>query len=530
MLAIFATLNSVHSFYTMYGLLFGTSVLLFGVVVTLGAWVWEYFRDPKALRRFPNLSTFSSLTNIPFMLTSHGGFRSKSVYQKHKQGKPVIRIGPKSLSFSDVRAIKDIYGHSTRCVKDGNYEVQAGTHYHLADVIDKKHHARKRKVLSSAYAFKNLEEWEFKVADKVEKLIAQFDKRCCRPDEQGPIVDYRVWANFFTLDAISDVGLSNTLGFLDNASDRTLGQRSDGTVYEVNFREALYANSRANSVLSYTYDWYKQAVQLSKTIPLCNRLWKLDEGWSGIPIYQTARRFERYEAGEKLADFFQAMMEDKDGANHNLEFGEIAAEVSIMFNVGSTTTAIAITNVMYNLLINPRCMKKLRQELDETLDDDEEVAPYEKVKYLPYLRACLDESLRISPPTSHGLTRETPAEGSEIAGEYIAGGTSVSVSAWIAHRDPVIFKEPEQYDPERWLGEKGKDLGPYFIAFSAGARGCIGRNIAYLEQTVILASMLHRYEFLLAKPDFEPQYHEWMNTHPSELPVRIRRIQRGATE
>lgn len=39
-----------------------------------------------------------------------------------------------------------------------------------------------------------------------------------------------------------------------------------------------------------------------------------------------------------------------------------------------------------------------RQETDETLDGHEEIAPFEKVKYLPYLRSCLDESLRITPP------------------------------------------------------------------------------------------------------------------------------------
>lgn len=506
----------------MYGLLFSASVLLFGLTVTLGKWIWDYYRDPKGLRRFPTFSTSSGITNIPFMLASHAGeFRSKDVYMQHKQGKPVIRIGPDSLSFSDVRAIKDIYSHSTRCIKDGNYEVQAGTHYHLADVIDKKDHARKRKVLSSAYALKNLEEWEFKVADKVERIIKQFDKRCCESGKMEPVLNYREWANYFTLDAISDIGLSNMLGFIDNASDRTYGQRNDGTIYETNLREGLYANSRANSVWSYTYDFYKPARSLSKLIPLYNRLWKLDEGWSGIPIYQTARRSERYQAGENLSDFFQALMEDKNGANHNLEFGEIAAEISIMLNAGSTTTAIAITNAMYHLLKNPKCMQRLQQEVDETLDDDEEVAPYEKVKYLPYLRACLDEALRITPPTSQGLTRETPAEGMDVAGEYIPGGTSVAVSAYIAHRDPVVFPEPEQYIPDRWLGEAGKELGPYFLAFSAGARGCIGRNIAYLEQTVLLASMLHRYKFELAQPGFEPVYHEWMNTHPDRLPVKI---------
>ena len=391
-------------------------------------------------------------------------------------GNPVIRTGPNSLSFSNMRAIRDIYGHSTNCTKDDQYVVQSGTHYHLADVVDKKEYARKRKVLSSAYALKNLKEWEFKVADKVERLIAQFDKRCSEPGKDV-VIDYRPWTNYFTLDAISDIGLSQMLGFLDTGNDRTISERPDGSTYEVNFRECLYANSRATSVFCYSYEGYAWMTKLSKLSPYFNRLWKLNEGWDGIPRRQARLRLQRYQAGEKLDDFFEALMHDRNDANHNLQWGEIVAEITVMLNAGSTTTAIAMTNVMYQMLKNPECMKKLRQEIEETLDEDEEVAPYEKVKYLPYLRACLDESLRMFPPISHGLTRETPPEGSEIAGEFIPGGTTVSVSSFVAHRDPKLFPDPDDYNPDRWLGEAGKDLGPYFIAFSAGARGCIGRNI-----------------------------------------------------
>lgn len=509
----------------MYGILLGSCCLVIAILFTIVRWTIEYFRDPKALRRFPNFSAFAGVTNLPYLILSYKNFRSRRIYDLHAQGNPVIRTGPNSLSFNDMRAIKDIYGHSTRCTKDENYVVLAGTHFHLADVVDKAEHARKRKVLSSAYALKNLEEWEFKVADKVERLIAQFDKRCSEPGKDV-VVDYRPWTNYFTLDAISDIGLSSTLGFLDQGNDLTLAERPDGSTHSVHFRECLYANSRATSVFGYSYDFCNLLSNLSKLSPYFNRLWKLDGDWNGIPRNLARKRLERYKAGEKLDDFFEALMHDKHMSNHNLQWGEIVAEIAIMLNAGSTTTAIAIANVMYQLLKNPECMRKLREEVDATLDGDEEIAPYEKVKYLPYLRACLDESLRIYPPTSHGLTRQTPEEGSEIAGHYIPGGTTVSVSAFIAHRDPVIFPEPEKFNPDRWLGEKGKDLGPYFIAFSAGARGCIGRNIAYLEQTALLASVLHRYEFELAKPGFEPERYEWQNLHLDKLPVKIRRRQK----
>ncbi|RMJ10010.1 hypothetical protein CDV36_010363 [Fusarium kuroshium] len=101
------------------------------------------------------------------------GFGSKTLYEMHKEH-PVIRTGPNSLSYGSVQAIKDIYGHGTKCLKGEFYETLAGSHFHLADVVDKTDHARKRRALSAAYALKNLENWKFKVADKTERFI-----RCC---------------------------------------------------------------------------------------------------------------------------------------------------------------------------------------------------------------------------------------------------------------------------------------------------------------------------------------------------------------
>jgi cytochrome P450 len=168
----------------------------------------------------------------------------------------------------------------------------------------------------------------------------------------------------------------------------------------------------------------------------------------------------------------------------------------------------------------------LVEEIDSALDDDEEesedgVIAYDKVKHLPYLRACLDESLRLFPPTPHGLPRETPPDGTNIRGDYIPGGVTVAMSAFVAHRIESTFPQADEYIPERWLGEEGKLLQPFFLAFSAGARGCIGRNISYLEQTVVLASVLRRYEFALISPNWEIKRLETMNWLLGEMPVKV---------
>ena len=396
--------------------------------------------------------------------------------------------------------------------------------------MDKSEHARKRKVLSAAYALKNLETWEHKVADKTERFIRAADRACtapllsttAQPDVTDLTFDYRKYSNFFSLDAISDIGLSETLGFLDHGDDLTTAETMDGTLRQVHYREALHSTALAQVHLVWAYDWFKFNTWISKIISSSYRkMWKLNLNWNDIVYHRARKRFARYEAGEKLDDFFQALMEDRNGQAHNLDWGEIVAEVSIMLNAGSDTTALAMVNVMYHLLRHPEVMKKLRDEVDMVLGPEEVIASYDKVKYLPYLRAVLDESLRITPPTTFGLPRRTPPEGCAIASDFIPGDTTVSISAYVAHRDESVFPEPEKFMPERWLGEGSRELQAGFVAFSTGARGCIGRNISYLEQTVLLASVVHRYEMVLPNENWEPERWEAANFMMKDLPSKI---------
>ena len=192
-----------------------------------------------------------------------------------------------------------------------------------------------------------------------------------------------------------------------------------------------------------------------------------------------------------------------------------------MRNAGHDTTAISLRNVLFFLLKYPRHMAKLREELDEALDKDEIVASYGKAKHIPYLRACIDESLRMMPPVIFGLPRRTPLEGAPVLDGFVAGNTSVSTSAYVVHHQESIFEDHDTYKPERWLGEKGKSLQPFFVPFSTGARGCIGRNISYLEQTVLIASLVHRYEFALPSPDWDPAVRETANLSPGPMPLKI---------
>lgn len=191
-------------------------------------------------------------------------------------------------------------------------------------------------------------------------------------------------------------------------------------------------------------------------------------------------------------------------------------------DAGSDTTAIALTHVLYHLIKNPASLVKLRQELAGAFCG-ESIAPFAKVKNLPYLRACLDESLRLTPPLPRGLERKTPPQGMEILGERIEGGVTVSVPTYYAHRDPTLFPEPESYSPERWLHESecSRDMRAAFIPFSSGGRACIGRNITMMEQQILVATLVHRYDFALPSENWELDWEEAFNLWPSQMHIKI---------
>lgn len=215
------------------------------------------------------------------------------------------------------------------------YDLLSGSHHHLADVIDKKDHQRKRKILSSAYAIRNLEEWEYKIADKINRLVKKFDQHCpseskIQPTANTP-VDWRAWTNFFTMDAIADIGLSASLGFLDKGNDITISESLDGSTQNVSYCECLHSGMTAQSHLVWAYEWHKWLCKWSRRLSTYQgKLLEKGDGFDGIVLHQARKRLQRYEKGEELEDFFQALMESKDRTPNHLPFGEIVAEISIM--------------------------------------------------------------------------------------------------------------------------------------------------------------------------------------------------------
>lgn len=318
------TTTFIVAFFIMFSL---TLLAVFLVFVFLLQPLTVYLIDAKRLRRFPNQNVLSGITNLGYMIERWGGFRSKSLHETHKNH-PIVRIGPNSLSFSTANAIKAIYGHSTPCVKGDMYAVSSGPYPNILDSVDKGVHAHKRRLLSHAFATRNLEQWEFKIVDKVERLVRQFDRICSDADV---ILDYRKWTNLLTLDAIVDIALSHRLGCLDRGDDMVPICSAAGREQTVSYIGSLHAEKRAASVLVWSSDWFRPLQAVLKTIPGFFRdQYSEGQGYGEMIRYLTRRRIERYRSGEELDDFLRYVLQDKEGEPRDVEIGEVEAEVNVL--------------------------------------------------------------------------------------------------------------------------------------------------------------------------------------------------------
>lgn len=296
-----------------------------------------YLYDPKNLRKYPHVNILSGVTSLAYVWEHMYCFRTRRLYNQHREH-PVIRVGPNALSFADVGAIGDIYGHGTPCRKDDVYTLITGSHPHLLNVINREDHTRKRRMLSHAFATRNLEEWEFKIRDKVEKLVAQFDKRCTPPLSSNESIkledltlNFRLWSNLFTVDAIADIALSEKLGMLDAGTDTVMVNNLDGTSQPLKYIESLHRGNQITSRFVGATDWFSVLKTASSCFsPYLRSQWEHARDFGKIVSALAGKRLRRHHDGAVERDFLACLIEDKLGQARCLDRGEIEAETNIL--------------------------------------------------------------------------------------------------------------------------------------------------------------------------------------------------------
>ncbi|KAI9251384.1 cytochrome P450 [Phascolomyces articulosus] len=208
-------------------------------------------------------------------------------------------------------------------------------------------------------------------------------------------------------------------------------------------------------------------------------------------------------------DLLTLMLEAAEEESGNkMSDEEIKSNLCGFFIAGHDTTAIALSYAMYNLATHPEVQKKAREEVIKVLGDKPmDVLPtIEQIKEMPYIQMIIKETLRRNTVAQNIVTRAVP-EDTDLDGCVIPKGTRVTMDMMGLHRNPKIWKNPDEFDPERFApgGEAemaAKKNGMAWMPFSNGARMCIGVNFSLNEQRVFLPMLLRKYE--LSLPDNSP--------------------------
>ncbi|CAN4104748.1 unnamed protein product [Withania somnifera] len=207
---------------------------------------------------------------------------------------------------------------------------------------------------------------------------------------------------------------------------------------------------------------------------------------------------------EDFIDVMLSMMNHEDFVDGYSRETTIKATSLSMVLDASDTTAIHLNWVMATLLNHKDAMRKVQEELDTKVGRNRWVEESD-IKNLVYFQAVVKETLRLYPPAPLLVPHES-IEDCIVQGYHIPKGTRLWVNTMKLQRDPMIWSNPDTFDPERFLtSQAGVDVRGQqyeFIPFGSGRRSCPGITYATQVTHLAIAHLLQGFDFRI--PSNEP--------------------------
>jgi cytochrome P450 family 135 len=176
------------------------------------------------------------------------------------------------------------------------------------------------------------------------------------------------------------------------------------------------------------------------------------------------------------ADVLSLLLDARDEAGEPMTDKEIRDQLLTMLVAGHETTATALAWAFERMLRHPDVMARLRADLEAGESD--------------YLDAAIKESLRLRPVVPIAARKLTAPL--VVGGRRYEAGTVLMPCIFLLHRNPVVYDQPEQFRPERFLGRQPATYS--WIPFGGGVRRCLGASFALLEMRIVIETVLRHLE------------------------------------
>ncbi|KAF7555665.1 hypothetical protein G7Z17_g1965 [Cylindrodendrum hubeiense] len=376
--------------------------------------------------------------------------------------------------------VATLYGITTKFIKSPFYDLSA---VHDEDGLvpdpfvirnDKTLHSRMKRNAANAYSLNGL----IQVEPWVEPVISRFVDILDNHAQANAVCDLGELLKRFAMDAVCSLTFGSDFGYLEKGD-------------ELNFFKSIDLFTAYMSIIT------AQELQKFRTSP---------------PAEGDAMTFLNRLAMNQSTN--PKSINDREIITH--AFGNVSA--------GSDTTAIAMRAVMYHALTNKGVYSRLCAEVHDNLS---EPVRFQSAHSLPYLKAVVQEAMRMHPSVGQLLGRTVPDGGAIIGGHRVGAGAEVGMSPWVLHRDPEVFPDPDAFKPERWIMGEGcinedhlRRMNRSFFAFGHGAHSCSGKHISIMEVTKLIPTLLLRYDLELVG-DKKGKFTNWWFTPQHELKVKL---------
>lgn len=335
---------------------------------------------------------------------------------------------------------------------------------------------RKRKLVQPSFHKKRISNLGEIMTDTIEDMLNDWEAIC---DENG-VIEVTDAMMRLTLTVVVKALFSTGLS---KEEVQTVADVFTPLLDETNFR-ANYPFQILNKIR------VRQNVTYEKNIAELNAI-----------IFRIIR--DRRASTEPHNDLLQMLMEAKDEETGELlSDAELRDEVMTVFIAGHETTANAMSWLWVILSQQPEIRKEIENEVAMVLGQKKPTAA--DFPNLPYILKVFKETLRVYPPVP--ILPRGIEEDSTLGNYEIKKGGEVFFSAYLLHRHPDFWENPEVFDPNRFERETERKQHPFaYLPFGGGPRICLGNSFAMMEAVFIVAMTTQRFRLkVVNKKPVEP--------------------------
>jgi epi-isozizaene 5-monooxygenase len=211
-----------------------------------------------------------------------------------------------------------------------------------------------------------------------------------------------------------------------------------------------------------------------------------------------------------------ALLEAEDENGDPITEQEIHDQVVAILTPGSETIAATVMWLLQILAEHPEHGDRIRDET-ESVTGGTPVA-FKDVRRLTHTNNVILEGMRLRPAVWI-LTRRAVAD-SELGGYRIPAGSDIVYSPYAIQRDARSYAHNLEFDPDRWLPERAKDVPKFAMSpFSVGNRKCPSDHFSMALLSLVTAAAASAYRFEQA-PGSDDATQVGVTLRPHRLRIR----------